>query len=94
MLDRGAGFVNLASVAALVAFPGRCAYNASKGGVLMLTRSVAVDYGSAGIRAVAICPGMVRTPMTEWRVSDSELYAAALAESRRAGSPTPTRSGS
>lgn len=49
MLERGAGLiVNLASVAALVAFPARCAYDASKGGVLMLTRSIAVDYAGPG----------------------------------------------
>lgn len=80
MVERGAGLiVNLASVAALVAFPGRCAYTASKGGVLMLTRSIAVDYAAAGIRAVAICPGMVHTPMTDWRLSDPAMHAEVVA---------------
>ena len=41
------------------------AYNASKGGVLSLTRSLAVQYGREGIRANAICPGPIMTPMTE-----------------------------
>ncbi len=81
MCDRRGGLiVNMASVAALVAFPGRCAYTASKGGVLMLTRSIAVDYAHAGIRAVAICPGMVHTPMTDWRLSDPELHAQVVAQ--------------
>ena len=80
MVARGRGvIVNLASVAALVAFPARCAYNASKGGVLMLTRSIAVDYAAAGIRTVAICPGMIHTPMTDWRLSDPAMHAEIVA---------------
>ena len=81
MLERGAGcIVNVASAAGLVAFPGRCAYSASKGGVVQLTRSLAADYAARGIRANAICPGMVETPMTQWRLDDPELRAAVLAK--------------
>lgn len=80
MLERGTGtIVNVASAAGLVAFPGRCAYSASKGGVVQLTRSLAADYAARGIRANAICPGMVDTPMTHWRLEDPELRAAVLA---------------
>jgi NAD(P)-dependent dehydrogenase (short-subunit alcohol dehydrogenase family) len=79
MLARGSGsIVNVASVAGLVAFPGRCAYSASKGGVIQLTRSLAADYAARGIRANAVCPGMVDTPMTRWRLEDPELRAAVL----------------
>ncbi len=79
MLARGAGsIVNVASVAGLVAFPGRCAYTASKGGVVQLTRSLAADYAARGIRANAVCPGMVDTPMTRWRLEDPDLRAAVL----------------
>jgi len=81
MLERGAGsIVNVASVAGLVAFPGRCAYSASKGGVVSLTRSLAADYAARGIRANAVCPGMVDTPMTSWRLEQGDLRAAVLAK--------------
>ncbi len=76
MIARGSGhIITIASVAGLVAFPGRCAYTASKGAAVMLTRSIAVDYAAAGIRANAVCPGMVYTPMTAWRLDQPELRA-------------------
>jgi NAD(P)-dependent dehydrogenase (short-subunit alcohol dehydrogenase family) len=74
MLGQGSGHViTVASVAGLVAFPGRCAYTASKGAALMLTRSVAVDYARFGIRANAVCPGFIETAMTRWRLDVPEL---------------------
>jgi NAD(P)-dependent dehydrogenase (short-subunit alcohol dehydrogenase family) len=76
MVRRGHGHViTVASTAGLVAFPGRCAYTASKGAALQLTRSLAVDYAGAGIRANAVCPGFVQTPMTQWRLDVPELRA-------------------
>lgn len=79
MLEQGRGvIVNIASVAGLVAFPGRCAYTTSKGAVVQLTKSIAADYAGRGIRANAVCPGMVHTPMTHWRLSDPALRAAML----------------
>jgi NAD(P)-dependent dehydrogenase (short-subunit alcohol dehydrogenase family) len=76
MLSQKSGHViTVASIAGLVAFPGRCAYTASKGAAIQFTRSLAVDYAAAGIRANAICPGMVQTPMTQWRLDDPELGA-------------------
>lgn len=76
MIARGSGhIITVASVAGLIAFPGRCAYTASKGAALMLTRSIAVDYAAAGIRANAVCPGMVYTPMTSWRLDQPGLRA-------------------
>ncbi|GAC1309489.1 MAG: SDR family oxidoreductase [Vulcanimicrobiaceae bacterium] len=76
MLERGGGvIVNIASVAGLVAFPGRSAYTASKGAVVQLTRSITADYARRGIRCTALCPGMIETPMTQWRLDRPELRA-------------------
>jgi NAD(P)-dependent dehydrogenase (short-subunit alcohol dehydrogenase family) len=76
MLERGSGIiVNIASVAGLVAFPGRSAYTASKGAVLQLTRSIAADYARRGVRCTALCPGMIETPMTKWRLDQQHLRA-------------------
>lgn len=77
MMRQGAGHViTVASGAGLVAFPGRCAYTASKGAALQFVKSVAVDYAAAGIRSNAVCPGMVLTPMTQWRLDIPKLRAA------------------
>ena len=76
MLAQGSGHViTIASVAGQVAFPERCAYTASKGAALMFAKSLAVDYAHTGIRSNAVCPGFVRTPMTQWRLDVPELAA-------------------
>lgn len=65
LLERSAGasVVNVASTAALVAEPGLEAYSAAKGGVVALTRALAVSSAPRGVRVNALCPGLVRTPM-------------------------------
>lgn len=62
--ERGA-VVTLASIEGLEGTAGGSAYNASKGGVVLLTKNVAIDYGPSGIRANAICPGFIDTPLTQ-----------------------------
>jgi NAD(P)-dependent dehydrogenase (short-subunit alcohol dehydrogenase family) len=62
--DERGSIVTLASIEGLEGTAGGSAYNASKGGVVLLTKNVAIDYGRRGIRANAICPGFVETPMT------------------------------
>jgi meso-butanediol dehydrogenase / (S,S)-butanediol dehydrogenase / diacetyl reductase len=73
LIERGGGsIVIVASEAALVAPPGLAGYVASKTALLGLMRSLAVDYGSRRVRANAVCPGWVRTPM-----ADAEMDALA-----------------
>ncbi len=61
---RSGSIVNIASVEGLEGFEGGSAYNASKGGVVLLTRNLSIDYGRRGIRANCICPGLIQTHMT------------------------------
>ena len=56
--------MNIASIEGLEGTGGGSAYNASKGGVVLVTRNLAIDYGPRGIRANAICPGFIETPMS------------------------------
>jgi NAD(P)-dependent dehydrogenase (short-subunit alcohol dehydrogenase family) len=77
MIAQGSGhIITVASVAGTIVFPGRCAYVASKGAALMFAKSLAVDYAKDGIRSNAVCPGMVYTPMTAWRLDQDEQRAA------------------
>jgi NAD(P)-dependent dehydrogenase (short-subunit alcohol dehydrogenase family) len=65
MTERFSGsIINLASIEGLEAFESQAAYNASKGGVVLLTRNMAIDYGALGIRVNCLCPGLIDTPMT------------------------------
>jgi len=65
LLDTGGAIVNIASTAALAGHPWTCAYSASKGGVLAFTYGIAIEYGKRGLRANAVCPGSVSTPMID-----------------------------
>lgn len=65
--------VNTASVSGLGADWAMCAYNAAKGGVVNLTRSLALDFGKQGVRANSVCPSLTHTGMTEDMVKDKAL---------------------
>lgn len=74
MIEAGGGSViNIASFVALMGCTvPQDAYTASKGGVLSLTRSLAVQYGQQGVRANAICPGPILTPLMETLFASEE----------------------
>lgn len=83
MLANGGGAIlNTASVAGVIADPNMAPYVAAKHAVVGLTRAAAIEYARNGIRVNAICPGLVRTPMTEAWFKD-----AAFIESFNAASP-------
>ncbi len=64
MLEQGSGsIVNVASIAGLVGIADRSAYNASKHGLIGLTRTLAAEWGGRGVRVNAVCPGWVKTEM-------------------------------
>lgn len=90
MLERGGGvIVNIASVNGL-GFYGQEAYSAAKAGVMSLTRSVAVRYGNRGIRANAIAPGTIRTPIWDARLEIEPRTLERVAgwyPAQRVGSP-------
>jgi NAD(P)-dependent dehydrogenase (short-subunit alcohol dehydrogenase family) len=72
----GGAIVNVASFVALMgAATAQIAYTASKGGVLAMTRELAVEYARRGIRANALCPGPIQTPLLEQLLSDPERRA-------------------
>ena len=73
MRERGGGtIINVASTAGLRPFPGAAPYCVSKAGLLMLTKTVALEYVADNIRVNAICPGHVNTPMMDAVISDME----------------------
>lgn len=67
--------VNTASVSGLAADWSMSAYNAAKGGVVNLTRAIALDFGAQGVRANAVCPSLTHTGMTEDMLKDKALVA-------------------
>lgn len=94
MSDNGGGsIINVGSVAADAADHSMAVYNASKGAVHSLTRSIAIDHGRDGVRCNAICPGWIATAMAEvaFEQSDDPTAARAGAVDRhpvgRLGSP-------
>jgi NAD(P)-dependent dehydrogenase (short-subunit alcohol dehydrogenase family) len=72
--QRSGSVVNIASIEGIIGTEGGSAYNASKGGVVLLTKNMAMDYGRIGIRVNCICPGFIDTPMLR-SVMDFEAMA-------------------
>ena len=94
LVERGGGSVVLvSSVSGFVSAPESAAYETSKAGLIALARSIAVDQGPRGIRATALCPGWVRTPMADHEMDElaAEEGIDREAAYRRATAFTPLR---
>ena len=80
MVESGGGsIINVASFVALMgAATAQIAYTASKGAVLSMTREIAVEYARRGIRANALCPGPIETPLLAELMSDPQRRARRL----------------
>jgi 2-keto-3-deoxy-L-fuconate dehydrogenase len=79
MVEKGGGsIINVASVAGSIkGIPNRCIYGASKAAVIGLTKSVAADFVTKGIRCNTVCPGTVDSPSLQQRLRDTGDYDAA-----------------
>jgi NAD(P)-dependent dehydrogenase (short-subunit alcohol dehydrogenase family) len=84
MAARGSGaIVNIASTSGLAAQTGLAGYNASKGGAVLLTKNMALDFAAEGIRVNCICPAGMITPMFEAGIARYDDPEAALAQRKR-----------
>jgi NAD(P)-dependent dehydrogenase (short-subunit alcohol dehydrogenase family) len=83
----GGSIVNISSILGAAAVPGIAAYHAAKGAVLTLTKNAAVSYAAEGIRANAILPGWIRTPMTAGQEDDVNAVFLDATPIQRAGDP-------
>ena len=70
LIDSRGAVVTVASIAGLRAGPESAAYCSSKAGLIMLTQSIALDYGPRGVRANCVCPGWIRTEMADGAMDD------------------------
>jgi 2-keto-3-deoxy-L-fuconate dehydrogenase len=73
----GGSIINMSSIAGFKAVPNRFAYMATKAAIVGLTKSVAIDFVSRGIRCNAICPGTVDTPSLHQRLAATGDYESA-----------------
>jgi meso-butanediol dehydrogenase/(S,S)-butanediol dehydrogenase/diacetyl reductase len=79
ILETRGAIINTASVAGLKSHPYSAAYCASKGGVVMLTKALAAEYGRKGVRINCLCPGGIETPMlSQWMLPEGVAQAALM----------------
>lgn len=91
MVDRGRGsIIGFSSIRAQTVEPGQGVYAATKAGLIQLLRTAAAEFGPAGVRANAIAPGVVETPLTAQIKQQPEWYAAYANKSALARWATPS----
>ncbi len=73
MEQKGGSIIHISSILGIIAVPQVATYNISKGALIQLSRSIAVEYGSYGIRSNSICPGLIETNMTADLMKDEAL---------------------
>ena len=73
MEQKGGSIIHISSILGIIAVPQVAVYNISKGAMNQLNRSIAVEYGSYGIRSNSICPGLIKTDMTADLMNDETL---------------------
>ena len=88
-MKKGASIINLSSVAGIEGSPAGAAYCASKGGIRLLTKALAAEFGPMGIRANSIHPGLIDTPMTTAFTKDKKVLAGMMSKFliKRVGKP-------
>mgnify|MGYP003988317807 FL=1 len=73
-MNKNSSIINVTSIGSMLGFPGNPGYVASKGGVMALTKSLAIDLSPMSIRVNNIVPGYIKTGMTLKSFKDKELY--------------------
>lgn len=88
MLEQTNGrIVNISSISGLLGFGGHSDYAASKAGLIALTKSVAMEYGTRGITCNAVCPGLIETDMTKTMPDDHRKFVLSRMAIPRFGTP-------
>lgn len=85
--QKSGAIVSLASVAGLYGNPGQINYSASKGAIISMTKTCAKELGSRGVRANAVAPGFIKTPMTDVLTEEQKNEMLGLVAMKRYGNP-------
>lgn len=94
-MKKGSSIINLSSIAGLAGYPQAAAYCASKGGIRLITKELAVELGPKGIRVNSIHPGLIKTKMTGEIIENKKVLNGFLAKTpmQRVGKPEDIAAG-